>query len=172
MLRRTTILAALLTLALSAGADAATSRAVWATVNICDTEANPNAVGVRASMPGNDSRRQTMHMRFRAQYLRSDGTWAPIGGRSATAFRYVGRAYRFVRREAGHTFRLDPPAEGQMFTVRGVVDFEWRVRRRRNGQVRSVVVRRARAVTTRRSRPVREADPPGFSADRCEVRHP
>jgi hypothetical protein len=44
------------------------------------------------------------------------------------------------------------------------------VRRRSGGQVRSVVVRRARAITAQRSRPVREADPPGFSAAQCEVR--
>ena len=169
---KVSVIALALLALIPASAPAATSRAVWATVNICDTEANPNAVGIRASMPGNDSRRQTMHMRFRAQYLRPDGTWAPIAGRSTSGFRFVGRARRFVRREAGHTFRLDPPAAGQTFTVRGVVDFQWRVRRRRNGQVRSIVVRRARAVTERRSRPVREADPPGFSADRCEVREP
>ena len=156
--------------ALPAAADAATSRAVWATVNICDTERHPDSVGIRGSMPGNDSRRQTMHMRFRVQYLREDGTWGPIAGRNSTGFRFVGWARNFVRREAGHTFKLDPPPEGETFTVRGVVDFQWRVRRRRNGEVRSIVVRRARAVTARRSGRVREADPPGFSADRCEVR--
>jgi hypothetical protein len=170
MRRRAIPLAAAAVLALPAVAEAGTTRAVWATVNICDTEAHPDAVGVRGSMPGNDSRRQTMHMRFRVQYLRDDGTWGPIAGRSATSFSYVGRAYRFVRREFGHTFNLSPPVEGQPYTVRGVVDFQWRVRRRRGGEVRSVVVRRARAVTERRSRPVRDADPPGFSAARCEIR--
>jgi hypothetical protein len=139
-------------------------------VNICDTEANPDAVGVRASMPGNDSRRQTMHMRFRVQYLRPDGTWAPIAGHRTTGFRYVGRARRFIRREFGHTFRGLSSPTGETFTVRGVVDFQWRVRRRRRGQVRSVVVRRAKAFTAQRSAPVREADPPGYSADRCEIR--
>jgi hypothetical protein len=155
---------------LPGSAAAATSRAVWATVNVCDTEAHPDSVGIRASMPGNDSRRQTMHMRLRVQYLLPDGTWTPIAGRSTTGFRRVGRARNFVHREFGHTFRLDPPPEGETVTVRGVADFQWRVRRRRRGQVRSVVVRRARAVTQTRSEPVDEADPPGYSADRCEIR--
>ena len=170
MKARVLVLGLLILPAFPAFAPGATSRGVWATVNICDTEAHPDGVGIRASMPGNENRRQTMHMRFRAQYLREDGTWAPIAGRNSTGFRFVGWARNFVRREAGHTFVLDPPIDGQVFSVRGVVDFQWRVRRRRNGEVRSIVVRRARAVTERRSRPVREADPPGFSADRCEVR--
>ena len=170
MPRRALLSICIALLALPAVADAATSRAVWSTVNICDTEAHPDSVGVRGSMPGNDSRRQTMHMRFRVQYLQADGTWASIGGRATTGFRYVGRANRFVRREFGHTFRLSPPPLGETYTVRGVVDFQWRVRRRRNGQVRSVVVRRARAITERRPHRVRDADPPDFSADRCEIR--
>jgi hypothetical protein len=169
--RRSLVIAwALVPAMLPLSASAATTRAVWSTVNICDTEAHPNAVGIRGSMPGNDSRRQTMHMRLRVQYLLPDGTWAPIAGRSTTGFRYVGRARNFVRREFGHTFELDQPPEGETVTVRGVADFQWRVRRRRRGQVRSRVVRRARAVTEIRSEPVDEADPPGYSADRCEIR--
>jgi hypothetical protein len=168
--RRALLILCAALLALPASSGGATSRAVWATLNICDTEAHPDSVGVRASMPGNDSRRQTMHMRFTVQYQRPDGTWIPIAGRPSTGYRYVGRAARFVRREFGHTFVLSPPAEGETFTVRGVVDFHWRVRRRRGGQVRSVVVRRARAISTQRSRPVDEADPPGFSASQCQIR--
>jgi hypothetical protein len=46
-------------------ARAAASR-LWATVNVCDTERSPDAMGVRASMPGN-GKPQVMFMRFTAQ---------------------------------------------------------------------------------------------------------
>ena len=40
---------------------------LWATVNVCDTAAFPDAMGVRASMPGNGTR-QRMYMRFNASW--------------------------------------------------------------------------------------------------------
>ena len=56
---------------------------LWATVNICDTERNPNVLGVRASMPGNGTT-QTMSMRFRASYFdRSTERWCDVGGTAA-----------------------------------------------------------------------------------------
>ena len=62
------VLALLLTLTLALPAPAAAGDAdLWATINICDTEAYPNVLGVRASMPGNRTR-QKMWMRFRATY--------------------------------------------------------------------------------------------------------
>lgn len=169
MPRRTLILTLLALVALPASAEAGNTRAVWATVNICDTEAHPDSVGVRASMPGNRSR-QTMHMRFSAQYLRSDGRWGRIGGNAVSPWRSVGRASRFTTREYGFTFKFDPPAAGRTFTVRGVVNFQWRVRKKRNGRVRSVVVRRERAITEAQEQPVDQSDPEGFSAASCELR--
>src|ERR1700761_2564183 len=41
---------------------------LWATVDICDTVAHPDQMGVIASMPGDGKRRQRMYMRFRAQF--------------------------------------------------------------------------------------------------------
>jgi hypothetical protein len=167
-MRRIVLLMAIpLALALPGAAGAGSSKAVWSTVNICDTEAYPDSVGVRGSMPGNGSR-QTMHMRFRVQYLRDDGTWGLTDG-GITGWKSVGSA-RFVRREHGFTFRFEPLPEGESRTLRGVVNFQWRARRKRGGRVRSVVVRRARAVTEARTHPVREGDPPGYSAERCELR--
>jgi hypothetical protein len=162
-------LPALLLLAPAGGAGTTTSKAVWSTVNICDTEAYPDSVGVRGSMPGNGSR-QTMHMRFRVQYLRDDGTWALTDG-GLTGWKSVGSA-RFVRREHGYTFKFDPLPEGETRTLRGVINFQLRARKKRGGRVRSVVVRRARAVSEARTEPVREADPPGYSAAHCELQGP
>src|SRR5436190_17983632 len=64
-------LAALACLALvpaTAGARTADQRALWATVNVCDTLRHPDVIGIRGSMPGVDNHRETMWMRFRVQY--------------------------------------------------------------------------------------------------------
>src|SRR3954454_13957371 len=52
--------------ALPAGA-ASTPKGLWATVNICDTVAHPNMMGVRANIPG-DGEHTRMYMRITAQY--------------------------------------------------------------------------------------------------------
>jgi hypothetical protein len=166
---RRIVLLAVIPLALAPPAAAGGSKAVWSTVNICDTEAYPDSVGVRGSMPGNGSR-QTMHMRFRVQYQRDDGTWGLTDG-GVTGWKSVGSA-RFVRREHGFTFQFEALPAGESRTLRGVVNFQWRARRKRGGRVRSVVVRRARAVSEARTHPVREGDPPGYSAATCELTGP
>jgi hypothetical protein len=104
---------------------AAASRLLWATVNRCDTPSSPNQMGVRASMPGNGLR-QRMYMRFRAQYW--DGAteaWRPVSGDGVSPWRYAGSA-RHRSSQAGWTFEFDQPAAGSTYTLRGVVDYQWR----------------------------------------------
>ena len=52
-----------------AGARTSDERALWATVNVCDTIAHPNVIGIRGSMPGADNTREQMYMRFRVQFF-------------------------------------------------------------------------------------------------------
>jgi hypothetical protein len=167
--RRAPALAVVLLLVAPAAADAAErkprsihqSKDLWATVNICDTERHPNAIGIRGSMPGSGFRDERMWMRFQVQYKRpSDGKWHNTGPAGDSGFVRVGSA-RIKRREAGRTFTLDPPAQGA-WRLRGVVTFEWR----RDGEV----VRRARKQTTRGHTIARGGDPKGFSASRCVIR--
>jgi hypothetical protein len=158
-------------LAAPAGASAAPRPAdLWATVNICDTPRHPNQMGVRASMPGN-GRRQSMYMRFRAQFYNADDkTWKDVGGNAISRWIYAGSA-RFENRQAGFTFALQPPSNGSSFVLRGRVEFQWRERRRsrRTRKVRVVVVRRARANTKAGYDDAAGADPPGFSAGLCQI---
>ena len=65
-------------------AAANTASRLWATVNSCDTFDSPDAMGIRASMPGN-GRRQRMYMRFSAQWWSGlQQQWLDVpGGRSA-----------------------------------------------------------------------------------------
>jgi hypothetical protein len=160
-------------LALSASPAVAASRVVptlgvsprlWATINVCDTAAHPNTVGIRASMPGDGKSRERMFMRFQLQFFTvSSGTWQDLGPTGDSGFVTVGSA-KFTRREGGQDFQLAPPQTGKTYRVRGSVSFEWRLGKK--------VVRRAHKRTTVRKPAVRGADPKGFSAAECIVAAP
>jgi hypothetical protein len=107
-------------------AAAASSQYLWATVNRCDTASSPNQMGVRASMPGNGER-QRMYMRFRAQYWDGDA-WRPVAGVGVSRWVYAGSA-RYRSRQAGWTFDFDQPDAGSTYTLRGVVEYQWRAQK-------------------------------------------
>ena len=163
-MRRLLALVALLALAAPAPADAARRTPdLWATVNLCDTPGAPDTVGIRASMPGNGTR-QRLYMRFEAQYFDAARERFVASGSSSRWMR-VGSA-RFASTQSGFSFQFGPPPAGTEFTMRGMVNFEWRGRR--GG--RSVVVRRATRITRGGIRDAEDADPPGFSAATCVIR--
>jgi hypothetical protein len=142
---------------------------LWATVNICDTLRYPNQMGVRASMPG-DGTGKRMWIRFRAQFFNAaKNQWFNVKGNGDSGWVLAGSA-RYQSREAGWTFSFTPPAAGSTFTLRGVVSFQWRVRRRMNGRVKTVVVRRATENTKGGYKSTVGADPPGYSSGLCEIR--
>ena len=159
-LRRMLVCAAGLALAAPAGAVAA--RAPWATVNVCDTASNPDTVGIRGSMPGTGSATDEMFMRFQVQYQREDGSWRLLGPTGDSGFIDAGRARTRTARQAGQSFRLSPPRAGNVYTVRGLVTFEWRGKD-------GTVTRRTRKRTTAGHRSTAGADPAGFSAGECTV---
>ena len=173
---RKLLLAPLAALAAAVPAAEARQPDLWATVNICDTEAFPDAMGVRASMPGNGTK-QRMYMRFNATfYSRSRQAWYPVKGNGRSRWIYAGDATTRARR-GGWTFQFAPPRPGTEFVVRGVVEFQWRkrVRRRRDGgqsrtRVREVVVRRARATTRHGIKNVGVGDPAGTSEGLCVIK--
>jgi hypothetical protein len=136
------------------------SSVLWATINVCDTAAAPNTVGIRASMPGL-ARTAAMFMRFQVQYRDKDGSWRSIASDADSGWRLVGR----VRRrpvESGQNFTFLPPASGGAHRLRGVVRFKW---------VRGeTVVAKAKRVTTAGHRSTAGADPPGYNAAVCDIR--
>ena len=136
------------------------SRHLWATVNICDTKAHPDTIGVRASMPGSGRRRERMFMRFRAQYFSvRDGVWKEFTAKDTdSGWVEVGSA-RFKARQSGWTFKFRL-AGGQRYELRGKVRFEWR----RGGRV----VRRAVKRTTA-GHGTAVADPKGYSRATCRI---
>jgi hypothetical protein len=155
-------------IALFPAAAQARSGDLWATVNVCDTRSSPDQMGVRARMPG-DGTRERMYMRFRAQF-RSGETWKPVSGKGISPWLLAGSAL-FRHEELGYTFSFDKPRAGTGYTMRGLVQFEWRARRRHNGRLRTVVVRRSHAYTTGGHRS-RGADPKNFTAATCRIATP
>jgi hypothetical protein len=144
---------------------AASARVPWATVNVCDTASNPDTIGVRGSMPGligSHPPATEMFMRFQVQYERDDGSWRLLSSGGDSGFIDAGRARTRGSRQAGHSFRLSPPRAGNVYTLRGLVTFEWRAKD-------GTVVRRARRRTTAGHRSTAGADPTGFSAAECTI---
>ena len=163
-LRVPLILACLLAVAVPAPAGAATrTKHLWSTVNVCDTKLSPDTIGIRARMPGNGTR-QRMWMRFRTQfYSTRDYAWKYVDGGSSR-FVEVGSAL-FLYKETGFSFEIEPPpAPGQSYLLRGVVEFQWRTK---GGRVK----RRTRKFTVGGHR-TRSSDPRGFSAARCRIENP
>ena len=158
-------LALLLALALPATASASHSGDLWATINICDTAAHPNVLGVRASMPGNGTS-QTMWMRFRASYFdRETEQWYDLAGDSRSPWIKVGNA-RYRARQGGRKFTIAPPPPTTTYVVRGIVKFQWR--RRKTGEV----VRRREKLTLAGHPTGSHGDPYDYSSGLCEIRYP
>lgn len=136
--------------------------ALWATVNICDTTANPDSMGIRASMPGNGTD-QRMWVRFTAEYWsRSRQAWTAVGGSGVSPWVHAGSA-NYARRQVGWTFSFAPPPKGVTFTMRAHVEFEWRARPSRR------VVRSLIRTTETGIAGVDGGDPAGTSKAACLI---
>jgi hypothetical protein len=164
--------AALAGLALLVPATTAHARAashLWATVNVCDTKNAPDTLGVRARMPGNGTH-QRMWMRFRVQYLSTQTSkWAYVTQGGLSPWIEAGSA-KFAFKETGYEFSFDPPAEGATFTLRGVVEYQWRAKHHdKNGKIVTTVAQRKRKFTEAGHR-TKDADPAAFSAKTCEIK--
>jgi hypothetical protein len=133
---------------------------LWATVDVCNPSDQPNTVGVRGSMPGDDHSKDEMYMRFRLQYLDSSTKlWVDLTTGADSGYVAVGAAKS--ARQAGFSFQLTPVAGKPAFMLRGVVSFQWR----RN----SAVVYTVSRPTTARHKSLSGADPAGFSTAECSL---
>ncbi len=160
-------------------------RPFWATVNICDTEASPNGLGVRASVPGNGTN-ERIFARYTAQWWSSDQQeWLTVGGSGVTDWIYLGDA-NMSSRQAGWTFRFVQPPTGTTYVMRGVVELQWRRqaqaarkarradrasrRQRRARRAQGVQVLRERTLLTKTGmKHVQGGDPAGLSKAMCLI---
>jgi hypothetical protein len=161
---RTLVAASALALALIVAAPASAKKPkapLWATVNVCDTAKHPDAIGIRASMPGVPRKKARMYMRFRVQWRDpADDLWHNIiGAGGDSGFVRIGRGK--ATRQAGQIFRYESPGQGKTLRLRGVVDFRWKVGRK--------VMRHSRRITEKGHRSTAGADPKRYSAAVCEI---
>ena len=101
--------------AAGAGADQLTP--TWANINIC----TPDALGARAQLAG-DGSADKMRVRFTAEWLSPDG-WAPLAGQPISPWQDAGSA-ELTWQQAGWTFDLDVPANGQSYELRAIADMK------------------------------------------------
>jgi hypothetical protein len=135
------------------------SRLLWATIDICNAPDQPNTVGIRGSMPGDRHAHDTMYMRFRLQYMdTATKTWIDLSKASAS---YATVGSGSSARQAGRSFQLNPVAGQPAFTLRGVVNFQWR-----HG---STVLGEAARTTSAGRQSLAGSDPSGFSAATCLI---
>src|SRR3954454_923297 len=146
---------ALLALALAPASAAAREPGPWATVNVCDTAKQPDAIGIRASMPGTPKGAR-LSMRFRAQYRSgddwkdvddADSGWVSVGTAKGTAVEY-GWSFTFAR-------------SSQQTVLRGVVKFRWR-----RGDT---LPKQSEVATESGHKSSAGADPAGYSAATCAL---
>jgi hypothetical protein len=159
-------------------------RPFWATVNICDTQKSPNALGVRTSVPGNGSD-QRIFARYTAQWWSgAKQKWLTVGGSGVTGWVLLGNAHMSTR-QAGWTFRFVQPAAGTTYVMRGVVELQWRdqvragrkarQRRQRHNRrgarrsQRAAVVRERTLLTKTGMKGVQGGDPAGLSKAMCLI---
>ena len=153
---RLALSAALLALALTPSAAAAREPALWATVNVCDTAKQPDAIGIRASMPGVPKGARLM-MRFRVQYRAGDGDWTDVAG-ADSGWRTVGYG-KGAPTESGWSFTFAHSSRTSV--LRGVVRYRWR-----RG---ATLPRQAELATEAGHRSSAGADPASYSAATCAL---
>lgn len=172
------------------GAQEPDARPLWATVNICDTDRSPNALGVRTSVPGNGSS-QRIFARYTAQWWSSaQQKWLTVGGSGVTDWVQLGDA-DMTSRQAGWTFQFVQPPEGKTYVMRGVVELQWRglvkqwrkahrnrahkgrransSRGRKSRRARIAVVRERTLLTATGMKNVQGGDPLGLSKAMCLI---
>jgi hypothetical protein len=136
------------------------SRELWATVDVCNPSDQPNTVGVRGSMPGDEHPKDTMYMRFQLQYLEAKtDTWTDLVHGGDSGFIGVGTAKS--ARQGGTSFQLMPVAGKPAYTIRGLVTFQWR-----HG---ASILHEATRTTSAGHQGVADADPAGYSAVQCTI---
>ena len=154
-------------------------RPFWATVNVCDTQDSPNALGVRTSVPGNGTN-QRIWARYTAQWWSgAKQKWLTVEGSGVTDWLLLGTA-DMSSRQAGWTFRFVQPAAGTTYVMRGIVELQWRdphrlrtrranrTRRARRAQ-RAAVVRERTLLTKTGMKHVQGGDPAGLSKAMCLI---
>jgi hypothetical protein len=135
------------------------SHELWATIDVCSPANQLDTVGIRGSMPGDNTAGDKMYMSFRLQYENASKQWIDLSSDASSGFVAVGGGAS--PRQGGTSFELKPVASEPAVTLRGVVDFQWR-------RGKTVLFTAART-TLAGHRSLAGADPADFSAATCQI---
>ncbi len=129
------------------------SPALWATVNVCDTKAHRNQIGIRGQMPGLGFPAQ-LRMTIRLAYYDAQAArFLPVP-HVATRLKLGTVTHGTVQQ--GAEFSFSPPV-----TLSGSITFVWRRGGKRLGSVTKL--------TSGGKKGVDGGDPRGFSAATCTI---
>jgi hypothetical protein len=132
---------------------------LWATVDVCNTAAHPDTIGVRGSMPGTADKHEEMYMRFVIEYQSAEGHWHYFNAGGISGYVRLGDASA-ASRQAGQNFQLGKNVSAT-YVLRGVIEYDWRL----GGRSIATTVRS----TTSGHEVAAGGDPPGFSAALCTI---
>jgi len=132
---------------------------LWATVDVCNTAAHLDTIGVRGSMPGTGDKHEQLYMRFVIEYRSSSGHWHYFNAGGISGYIRLGDAST-ASRQAGQNFQLGTNISAT-YVLRGVIEFDWRLGAK---SIASTV-----RSTTGGHQVAAGGDPPGFSATTCTI---
>ena len=135
------------------------SHELWATIDVCSPANQLDTVGIRGSMPGDDTTADKMYMSFRLQYENASKQWIDLSSDASSGYVAVGGGAS--ARQGGTSFELKPVLGEPAVTLRGVVDFQWR-----HGKT---VLFSATRTTLAGHHSLAGADPADFSAATCLI---
>jgi hypothetical protein len=131
---------------------------LWTTIDVCQSSASGDVVGLRGSMPGSGNANEQMYMIFRLQYRATKHKWSFLPGTDSGLVDAGSAEFRV--RQAGLDYRL-APSPGSKRVLRGRVTVQWRLG--------ATVVHSARMTTTAGHSASAGANPPGFSVADCAI---
>jgi hypothetical protein len=137
----------------SAISKATDSKALWSTVNICDTKKHPNTIGIRGQMPSL-SFPSSLYMDVQVDYYNYTDKKFETDPGVAQTLSLGDPANQIV--QGGATFKFKPPA-----IVSGTVTFEWKLHGKLIGS--------KRRATGGGHRNAKYGDPSGYSTNDCSI---
>jgi hypothetical protein len=129
------------------------SRALWATIDFCDTKAHRDEIGIRGQMPALGFPTELSMMVKLAYYDTTRGRFVPV---PHVARRLVLGTATNGTVQDGVGFSFSPPV-----TLSGSISFQWR----RRGKLIGSTTR----LTSGHDKGVDDGDPRGYSAATCTI---
>jgi hypothetical protein len=130
---------------------------LWATVNVCNTAAHPDQIGIRGQVPGLGFQTR-VSMRVAVQFYSSTRRgFEPTSATQGVDLGYLTKGTQ----QAGYTFPFTAPPPGQTYVLRGAITVRWLLGKKLLGLA---VVHTKHGYGS-----VRYSDPPGYSAGTCSI---